>query len=70
MPSAVVNGSKMAGRLGDDEIVLTGISGRLPDSSTIEEFAKNLFDGVDLVTADDRRWPPGNALFNCFLELV
>ncbi|KAI8423492.1 hypothetical protein MSG28_012606 [Choristoneura fumiferana] len=38
---------------------LVGLSGRLPESDSIEEFAKNLFDGVDLVTADDRRWPPG-----------
>ncbi|KAL0872273.1 hypothetical protein ABMA27_004663 [Loxostege sticticalis] len=58
MPSATVNGKK--GACGcDDDIVLTGISGRLPDSSSIEEFAKNLFEGVDLVTADDRRWQPG-----------
>nr|UEN71130.1 fatty acid synthase 2 [Glyphodes pyloalis] len=54
MPSAMVNGKG-----GADDIVLTGISGRLPDSNSIEEFAKNLFDGVDLVTADDRRWTPG-----------
>ncbi|KAI8423490.1 hypothetical protein MSG28_012604, partial [Choristoneura fumiferana] len=44
---------------GADDIVLSGLSGRLPESNNIEEFAKNLFDGVDLVTADDRRWPPG-----------
>ncbi|KAI8423485.1 hypothetical protein MSG28_012601 [Choristoneura fumiferana] len=42
-----------------DDIVISGLSGRLPESDSIEEFAKNLFDGVDLVTADDRRWPPG-----------
>lgn len=62
MPSATVNGKK--GACGcDDDIVLTGISGRLPDSSSIEEFAKNLFEGVDLVTADDRRWQPGTYFF-------
>lgn len=59
MPSAMVNGRKTGGRGADDDIVLTGLSGRLPDSGSIEEFAKNLFDGVDLVTADDRRWTPG-----------
>ncbi|XP_061709202.1 fatty acid synthase-like isoform X2 [Cydia pomonella] len=42
----------------DSEVVLTGLSGRLPESSNIEEFAQQLFDGVDLVTADDRRWTP------------
>ncbi|XP_039755412.1 fatty acid synthase [Pararge aegeria] len=55
MPSAV-NG----GRAGDDDdIVLSGLSGRLPESDSIDEFAQQLFDGVDLVTADDRRWTPG-----------
>lgn len=44
----------------DDEIVISGISGRLPESSTIEEFKQQLFDGVDLVTDDERRWPSGN----------
>lgn len=54
MPSAV-NGR----RADDDDIVLTGLSGRLPESDSIEEFAQQLFAGVDLVTADDRRWTPG-----------
>ncbi|KAJ0178566.1 hypothetical protein K1T71_006389 [Dendrolimus kikuchii] len=48
MPGALMN-----------DIVLTGLSGRLPESDSIEEFAQQLFDGVDLVTADDRRWTPG-----------
>lgn len=56
MPGAVTNGSR-AGEA--DDIVLTGLSGRLPESNNIEEFAQQLFDGVDLVTADDRRWTPG-----------
>lgn len=56
MPSAVVNGARNE----DHEVVLTGLSGRLPESDSIEEFAQKLFDGVDLITADDRRWTPGN----------
>ncbi|XP_063548210.1 fatty acid synthase-like [Cydia strobilella] len=44
----------------DSEVVLTGLSGRLPESSNIEEFAQQLFDGVDLVTTDDRDWTPGS----------
>ncbi|XP_049809979.1 fatty acid synthase isoform X1 [Schistocerca nitens] len=43
----------------DDDIVITGISGRLPESSNIEEFKQQLFEGVDLVTDDERRWPSG-----------
>ncbi|XP_011875361.1 PREDICTED: fatty acid synthase-like [Vollenhovia emeryi] len=39
----------------DGDIVITGISGRLPKSSNIEEFKENLLKGVDMVT-DDKRW--------------
>lgn len=42
-----------------DEIVICGFSGRLPESSTIEEFKENLFNGVDMVNDDERRWPKG-----------
>ncbi|CAD6242162.1 GSCOCG00009427001-RA-CDS [Cotesia congregata] len=43
----------------DNEIVITGFSGRLPESENIEEFKRNLFDGIDMVTDDERRWPRG-----------
>lgn len=43
----------------EDDIVISGISGRLPESSNIEEFRNNLFNGVDMVNNDDRRWPSG-----------
>ncbi|XP_059050695.1 fatty acid synthase-like [Achroia grisella] len=49
----------VAGATDAEDVVMTGLSGRLPESDTIEEFAQRLFDGVDLVTADDRRWTPG-----------
>ncbi|KAG7507376.1 fatty acid synthase [Solea senegalensis] len=42
-----------------DEIVVAGISGRLPESNNLEEFWENLINGVDMVTEDDRRWTPG-----------
>lgn len=45
---------------GNDEIVISGISGRLPESNSIAEFRENLFAGLDLVTDDERRWPAGN----------
>ncbi|VVC29836.1 Hypothetical protein CINCED_3A014905 [Cinara cedri] len=53
--NGVVNGSYSA----NDEIVISGISGRLPESNSIAEFRENLFAGIDLVTDDDRRWPAG-----------
>lgn len=43
----------------NDEIVISGFSGRLPESSNIEEFKQNLFDGVDMVNDDPRRWERG-----------
>lgn len=45
---------------GNDEIVISGISGRLPESNSIAELKENLFAGIDLVTDDERRWPSGN----------
>ncbi|KAA8581129.1 hypothetical protein FQN60_002710 [Etheostoma spectabile] len=42
-----------------DDIVIAGISGRLPESNNLEEFWENLFNGLDMVTEDDRRWTPG-----------
>ncbi|XP_077481477.1 fatty acid synthase [Stigmatopora argus] len=42
-----------------DDIVVAGISGRLPESNNLEEFWENLINGVDMVTEDDRRWTPG-----------
>lgn len=38
-------------------IVISGISGRFPESNSIAEFRENLFSGVDMVNDDPRRWP-------------
>lgn len=45
-----------------DDVVISGFSGRLPESSTIQEFKDNLFNGIDMVNDDPRRWP--NGLYN------
>ncbi|XP_013881248.1 fatty acid synthase [Austrofundulus limnaeus] len=42
-----------------EDVVIAGISGRLPESDSLEEFWENLINGVDMVTEDDRRWTPG-----------
>ncbi|XP_077358210.1 fatty acid synthase isoform X2 [Festucalex cinctus] len=42
-----------------DDVVIAGISGRLPESNNLAEFWENLINGVDMVTEDDRRWTPG-----------
>lgn len=42
-----------------DDIVVSGFAGRFPESDNVEELKKNLFEGVDMVTDDERRWPAG-----------
>lgn len=41
------------------DVVISGISGRLPESDNIEEFRQHLMLGEDMVTEDNRRWEPG-----------
>lgn len=43
-----------------EEIVISGIAGRFPESKNVEEFKNNLLNKVDLVTDDDRRWKLGD----------
>ncbi|RWS04829.1 fatty acid synthase-like protein, partial [Dinothrombium tinctorium] len=43
----------------EDDIVISGISGRFPNSDNIEEFWSNLISGNELYSSDDRRWPVG-----------
>ncbi|XP_023313671.1 fatty acid synthase-like [Trichogramma pretiosum] len=40
----------------EDEVVISGIAGRFPDSNNCNELYENLMNKVDLVTDDDRRW--------------
>lgn len=42
-----------------ENVVVSGMSGRFPESNNIEEFAKNLYEGVDMISDDERRWTPG-----------
>ncbi|XP_053376816.1 fatty acid synthase-like [Mercenaria mercenaria] len=42
-----------------EEVVISGVSCRLPQSDNMEEFKENLLGGVDMVTEDDSRWTPG-----------
>jgi len=45
------------------EVVISGLSGRLPESDSIAEFREHLINGDDMITEDDRRWEPGQ--LNC-----
>ncbi|PNI21562.1 FASN isoform 8 [Pan troglodytes] len=42
-----------------EEVVIAGMSGKLPESENLQEFWDNLIGGVDMVTDDDRRWKAG-----------
>lgn len=42
-----------------EEVVIAGISGKLPESENLQEFWANLIGGVDMATDDNRRWKAG-----------
>ena len=42
-----------------EDIVISGISGRFPESDSVDELAENLLNNVDMITEDERRWPIG-----------
>ncbi|CAH2098693.1 unnamed protein product [Euphydryas editha] len=39
-----------------EEIFITGVSGSFPDSDSVFQLKENLFNKVDLISGDDRRW--------------
>nr|XP_022917895.1 fatty acid synthase-like [Onthophagus taurus] len=39
-----------------EEIVITGIAGRFPESDDVRQFKENLFNKVNMITDDNRRW--------------
>lgn len=43
-----------------DEVVVSGISGRFPNSDNVADFASNLFNKVDLVDDEEKRWKHTN----------
>lgn len=43
----------------DDDVVISGISGRFPNCETFEEFKQKLFNGTDILAEGENRWPDG-----------
>ncbi|KAK4877916.1 hypothetical protein RN001_010422 [Aquatica leii] len=43
-----------------DEIVITGMAGRFPESDNISEYFNNICAKKDMITSDNRRWLPTN----------
>ena len=48
-----------------NDIVISGLGARLPESRNVDEFCHNLFAGVDMVTNKDDRWPDGKLGLSC-----
>jgi len=51
--------SDSAVKLREEKVVISGLSGRLPESDNVQEFREHLINGDDMVTEDNRRWEPG-----------
>jgi hypothetical protein len=49
-----------------DDIVIAGVSCRLPESDNMQEFRDHLMNNEDMMTEDDRRYPPGRLILICF----
>jgi fatty acid synthase, animal type len=47
---------KLSERSVEDEIVISGISGRFPKSRNVDELTSNLFNSVDMTDDDKPRW--------------
>ncbi|XP_075558776.1 fatty acid synthase-like isoform X2 [Dermacentor variabilis] len=43
----------------DEDIVITGLSAYFPQADHLVELKEKLYGGVDMITEDDSRWPPG-----------
>ena len=44
-----------------DDIVISGIGGRYPNSDNVDQFWTNLMSGLEMTTIDDSRWPLGKS---------
>lgn len=48
----------------NEEIVISGLAGRFPESDDLKHFKENLLNKKDLITEDDRRWNLGKLILN------
>ena len=49
-----------------EDVVISGMAGRFPQSDSIDEFWDHLMNGDLLVSMDSSRWPPGKAFLRHF----
>ncbi|KAK5638955.1 hypothetical protein RI129_013250 [Pyrocoelia pectoralis] len=53
-------GIALAHPLPGEEIVITGMAGRFPESDDIYQYRNNIYNKLDMITSDNRRWLPTN----------
>ncbi|KAM7297357.1 putative beta-ketoacyl synthase [Ixodes scapularis] len=51
--------TRLQNTMADEDVVITGFSAYFPQANHLTEFRKKLYDGVDMVTDDEARWPRG-----------
>lgn len=56
---ASADGSSPPKCYNDDDVVISGMSGRFPHCDTFEDFERKLFAGADILTDGQSRWPDG-----------
>lgn len=54
----------------DEEIVISGIAGRFPNSDNVQHFQENLFNEIDLATNDSRRWNKGKIAICVYVKIL
>lgn len=54
----------------DDDVVISGMSGRFPHCATVEEFKQKLFNGTDILSEGESRWPEGKNYFTHILKCL
>ncbi|RVE49124.1 hypothetical protein evm_006245, partial [Chilo suppressalis] len=52
----LTSGHRLSHPAPGDEVYITGMSGYFPDSDSVKHLQENLFNKVDLISGDDRRW--------------
>lgn len=56
---ALQAGRRLANCKPGEEVCISGIAGFFPDSDNVRDFGEKLFNKVDLISDDDRRWKLG-----------
>ncbi|CAH2232242.1 jg2964 [Pararge aegeria aegeria] len=52
----LTSGHRLSHPKSGDEVLITGVSGYFPDSDSVIHLQENLFNKVDLISGDGRRW--------------